>query len=28
MDAAERGRRVREWERAVRAVLVWGRGAG
>jgi glycerol kinase len=27
MDAGERGRRVREWERAVRAALVWARGA-
>src|SRR5919108_4954330 len=25
MDAAERGRRVREWERAVRAALAWAR---
>jgi glycerol kinase len=28
MDAVERGRRVREWERAVRAALGWARGAG
>jgi len=27
MDAVERGRRVREWERAVRAALAWARGA-
>jgi glycerol kinase len=27
MDAAERGRRVREWERAVRAALAWARAA-
>jgi glycerol kinase len=25
MDAAERGRRMREWDRAVRAALVWAR---
>jgi glycerol kinase len=27
MDAVERRRRVREWERAVRAALAWARGA-
>ncbi len=27
MGAVERGRRVRQWERAVRAALVWARGA-
>jgi glycerol kinase len=28
MEPVERGRRVREWERAVRAALTWARGGG